>query len=120
MGQFEISRRAVLGGALGASILALPGCASMGGGFSLVDAIRRLLTLSSERAFARLVAPDGYWDDAVATMGLSNLLGTRGNVLSNILTFNKAQSRGFKWITVENLLTHGLHDRLAGCPYLKK
>lgn len=45
---------------------------------------------------------------------------TQESVLSNILTFNKAQSRGFKWITVENLLTHGLHDRLAGCPYLKK
>ncbi len=45
---------------------------------------------------------------------------TQESVLSNILTFNKAQERGFKWITVENLLTHGLHDRLAGCPYMKK
>lgn len=45
---------------------------------------------------------------------------TQESLLSNILTFNKAQSRGFKWVTVENLLTHGLRDRLADCPYLEK
>jgi len=93
MGQFELSRRTVLGGAVGAGLLTLPGCATMGGGFSLVDAIRRLLTLSSERAFARMVAPDGYWDNAVGTMGLADLLGTRGNVLSNILTSTVFKNR---------------------------
>ena len=45
---------------------------------------------------------------------------TQESLLSNILTFNKAQSRGFKWISVESLVTRGIHDRLANCPYLTK
>lgn len=45
---------------------------------------------------------------------------TQESLLSNILSFNKAQSRGFKWVTVETLISQGLQDRLAGCPYLKK
>jgi len=79
------SRRAVLGGMLGASALALPGCSSMGG-FSLVDAIRQLLFLSSSRAFARLTADGGYWDEGVDLLGLDNIFGSRGGVLASILT----------------------------------
>lgn len=45
---------------------------------------------------------------------------TQESLLSNILTFNKAQSRGFKWVTVETLISQGLQDRLADCPFLKK
>ena len=45
---------------------------------------------------------------------------TQESLLSNILTFNKAQSRGFKWVTVETLISQGLQERLADCPYLKK
>jgi len=71
---------------MGAAIITLPGCQTMGGEFSLTDAIRRLLLLSSERAFARLTAPDGYWDDAVARLGVSGVLGARGNTVANILT----------------------------------
>lgn len=79
-------RRSVLGGMLvGTAALALPACQSMPG-FSLTEAIRRLLLISSENAFARLTAPDGFWDDQVAKVGLSSLLGTRGDVLSRILT----------------------------------
>lgn len=82
---FAPSRRLFLGTAGAAALLALPGCQSMGG-FSFTEAIRRLLVLSSERAFARLTAPGGYWDDAIARVGFANLLGTRGDVLSRILT----------------------------------
>lgn len=81
-----VPRRTVLAGMLaGSAALALPACQSMPG-FSLTEAIRRLLMTSSENAFARLTAPDGFWDEQVARVGLSNLLGTRGDVLSNILT----------------------------------
>lgn len=81
-----ISRRNVLIGSMAsASLLALPGCESLGG-FSLVDAIRRILTLSSSRAFARLTGPDGYWDEAIGQLGLDSFLGSRGNVLAGILT----------------------------------
>ena len=65
--------------------LALPGCTSLGG-FGMVDAVQRILFLSSERAFARMLQGDGFWDQQVAQLGLGNLLGTRGDVLSRILT----------------------------------
>lgn len=78
-------RRFIAGMGASASLLALPACESLGG-FSLVDAIRRLLYLSSERAFMRLTAPGGFWDEQVASLGLENLLGSRGGVVSSILT----------------------------------
>ncbi len=81
------TRRSLLSGAAGAgALLLLPGCASMGGGFSLEEAVRRMLMLATENAFARLTAPGGYWDEQVARIGLGNMLGTRGDVLSRILT----------------------------------
>lgn len=45
---------------------------------------------------------------------------TQEALLSNIFAFGKAQSRGFKWITVEDLLGQGMRERLAECPYFKK
>lgn len=81
-----IGRRAILrGGAAMAAVLVLPACATYPR-FSLVEAVRRLLLLSSERAFQRLTAPDGYWDQQVARLGLANLLGTRGDAISRVLT----------------------------------
>ena len=54
------TRRNLLAGvAGGATLLLLPGCATTGGGF---------------------------WDEQVARIGLNNVLGTRGDVLSRILT----------------------------------
>jgi hypothetical protein len=79
------SRRAFLAGTSAAALLALPACSSMGG-ISFTEAIRRLLVLSSERAFARLTAPDGYWDNAVERIGLDRFLGARGDLLGRILT----------------------------------
>ena len=43
---------------------------------------------------------------------------TQKSFLSNVLSFDKAQGRGFKWISVEELLEQGLKERLADCPYL--
>ena len=82
----QVDRRRILGGGLvAAGALVLPGCSSYGG-FSLVDAVRRILYLSSERAFARLAGDGGYWDDAVGSLGLESFLGSRGGVLAGILT----------------------------------
>lgn len=78
-------RRAFIGGALAGSAVLVSGCASTGG-YSLTEAIRRLLYLSSERAFARLIAPGGFWDAQVARVGLGTIMGTRGDILSSILT----------------------------------
>ncbi|QWC56039.1 DUF4197 family protein [Erythrobacter sp. 3-20A1M] len=81
-------RRAFMGGAMTATGgLLLAGCAtSPFGRYGLTDAVRELLFLSSDRAFARLTAPGGFWDKQVATVGLDRLLGARGNVLASILT----------------------------------
>jgi hypothetical protein len=87
------SRRIFIAGVLAAgAALALPGCATTGV-VSFTEAIRRLLLLSSERAFARLAAPGGYWDQQVARIGLNGFFGNRGNVLANILTSTLFKSR---------------------------
>jgi hypothetical protein len=87
-------RRAFLAGSLATvGALALSGCATYGGGFSFTEAIRRLLLLSSERAFARLTAPGGFWDQQVAQIGLSRFFGNRGNVLGQILTSTLFKNR---------------------------
>ncbi|MDP4575787.1 DUF4197 domain-containing protein [Qipengyuania sp. G39] len=86
-------RRAFLGGlSLGGAALALPACTSLGG-FGLVDAVQRILFLSSERAFGRMLQSNGFWDEQVAQLGLNNLLGTRGDVLSRILTSTLFKNR---------------------------
>ncbi|MCP5396571.1 MAG: DUF4197 domain-containing protein [Sphingomonadaceae bacterium] len=79
------NRRAFLAGAAATAALALPGCTSMGG-ISFTEAIRRLLVLSSERAFVRLASDGGYWDGAIGKVGLGEMLGSRGDVLGRILT----------------------------------
>lgn len=90
---FIHTRRGLLGGiAASGAVLALSACNSMGG-FGLVDAVQRLLFLSSERAFARMLQPDGFWDQQVASLGLGNVLGARGDVLGRILTSSLFKSR---------------------------
>ena len=86
-------RRQMLGGLLaGGAVLTLPACATTHR-WSLVDAIRRLLFLSSMRAFDRLTADGGYWDTGIADLGLEGFLGNRGNILTQILTSNLFKNR---------------------------
>lgn len=69
----EITRRTLLAAAAASPIVTLAGCA--GGGFSLVDAIRELLSLSSQRAFASLMRENGFYDDALARVSVPEALG---------------------------------------------
>lgn len=85
-------RRAFMAGGIASGAILLSGCASTGG-YSLTEAIRRLLFLSSERAFARLVAPGGFWDQQVARIDFAGVLGSRGDVLSSILTSSLIRGR---------------------------
>jgi hypothetical protein len=88
-----VQRRAFLAGSLATvGALALPGCATTGA-FSFTEAIRRLLVLSSERAFVRLTSPGGFWDQQVGQIGLSRFFGNRGSVLGNILTSTLFKNR---------------------------
>ena len=43
---------------------------------------------------------------------------TQQSLMSNLLSFSKAESRGFKWITVENLVRQGIVEKIEECPYL--
>ncbi|SDP73738.1 hypothetical protein [Desulforhopalus singaporensis] len=49
----------------------------------------------------------------------TNFEETQESLLSNIFSFRKAQKRGFKWITVEELMEQGIDEKLQNCPYLK-
>ena len=81
----NFARRDMLAGVAITGLLALPGCASMERR-GYVNAVQRLLTLASRNAFARLTAPDGFWNSAVARIELPVLFGARGGILKGILT----------------------------------
>lgn len=84
-------RQILLAGAAGMT-LALPGCQTMPG-FSLTEAIRRLLTLASQNAFALLLQPGGFYDSSVARIALPERFG--GNSGVNIVSL-VLQSRSFR------------------------
>ncbi len=74
------NRRQLLAGGLGLSAVALlPGCAGIPG-FSMVDAIRELLTYSSQAAFARLVQPGGFYDTQVSRLDVPSRFNGGGVV----------------------------------------
>lgn len=89
-----VSRRSLLCSAACLPIFALPGCADTGR-FSLVDAIRRLLSLSAQRAFASLMRENGFYDDQLARISLPDALGgSRGtDVLTAVLASALFRSR---------------------------
>ncbi|WP_374531104.1 DUF4197 domain-containing protein [Novosphingobium sp.] len=79
------SRRAFLAGGGALAALSLAGCAT-GPRISLTEAIRRLLMLAADNAFARLTAPGGFWDRQVTRLDLPEVFDGRGAVLQQILT----------------------------------
>ncbi len=78
MKQQIISRRNMIGGTALVALLTLPGCATSLGSFGIDDAVRRLLTISSQRAFARLMQANGFYDNQVAQIDLPPQLGGAG------------------------------------------
>ncbi len=84
-------RRILLSGAAFVT-LALPGCQSLPS-FSLTEAIRRLLTLASQNAFALLLQPGGFYDSSVARIALPDRFGgDRGTGIVSLVL----QSRQFR------------------------
>jgi hypothetical protein len=89
-------------------MLGLPGCATRFGDVpDLEPAIRRLLTLSSQRAFARLLTDDGFFRDDLAriqpppqlggkavTAALAVALGTRAVQDRLLRVVNRAAGQG--------------------------
>lgn len=80
-----IARRSFIVGASATSLLALSGCQSMGG-FSMVEALKRLLTLSSQNAFSKLTAAGGFWDSSVARFDVPDLFTGSSGLLKSLLT----------------------------------
>jgi hypothetical protein len=76
-----LSRRSLIAAGCALPLLALPGCATrLGdlGGFGIENAIRRILTLSSQRAFARLLTDEGFFQDDLARVALPSQIGGAG------------------------------------------
>lgn len=78
-----VSRRAVLAGILATGAFGVAGCATVGKP-SYTRVIENLLMLSSQRAFARLTQPDGFWDSSVARINLPTLFGRPGSAAQKV------------------------------------
>ena len=92
------TRRALIGAGLTLPLLTLPGCAgTLGGlgGFGLEDAIRRLLTVSSQRAFSQLVQENGFFRDELTRIPLPQQFGGSAvtNALAGLLGVGVVQDR---------------------------
>jgi hypothetical protein len=87
-----INRRHMLLAWAASATLTLPGCATMPG-FSLTEAIRRLLTLASQNALALLMRPGGFYDSSVARIALPDRFG--GSAGTNIASL-VLQSKAFR------------------------
>ena len=72
-----IERRLFLGSGAAFMALALGGCQT-GLRYNLTQVVQRLLTLSSQRALARLMEPDGFYDSQIARIELPDTLGGNG------------------------------------------
>jgi hypothetical protein len=74
----KLSRRRLVAGGLALPLLALPGCATrLGNLANLEPAVRRLLALSAQRAFARLLVDEGFFRDDLARIQPPPQLGGR-------------------------------------------
>ena len=76
-------RRSVLSVGAAIGLLSLPGCSSLPG-LSLTEAIKRLLTVSSQNAFAQLLQPNGFFDSQVARIAVPDSLG--GSRVTSVAT----------------------------------
>lgn len=94
-----MERRQFLIGGSAVSLLALAGC-SQGLGFSLTEAIRRLLSLSSQRALARLMAPGGFYDSQIGRITLPDQMGGggTGSLLTRVLLSGVVRDRLLKQV----------------------
>ncbi|MDO7836797.1 DUF4197 domain-containing protein [Sphingobium sp. HBC34] len=76
------------------ALLPLAACATPMGRYTVEDAVRRLLELSSQRAFARLTEPGGFYDDQLTRIVPPDLGGGQGGaVLSALLRTNAVRNQ---------------------------
>lgn len=84
---------------VGIAILALSGCTSFPE-LSLTEAIRRLLTVSSQNAFAELMEPNGFFDSQIARISVPERLGgvRATNIATAVLGAKPIQERLLKQV----------------------
>ncbi|WP_420144834.1 DUF4197 domain-containing protein [Sphingobium sp.] len=76
------------------ALLPLAACATPMGRYTVEDAVRRLLELSSQRAFARLTEPGGFYDDQLTRIAPPDLGGGKGGaILSALLRTNAVRNQ---------------------------
>jgi len=56
--------------------------------------------------------------DTGRNLCMMNFSETQSSLMENIFSYGKARSRGFKWITVQELAQQGLQEKMMECPYL--
>ncbi|VXC90296.1 DUF4197 family protein [Sphingomonas sp. AX6] len=84
--QVRLDRRRLMAFAAIAPIIGLSACATPMGGYTLDEGVRRLMIVSSQRAFQRLIQPGGFYDDQLTRIEIPDFEGDRsGAVLSAIL-----------------------------------
>jgi hypothetical protein len=76
-----VIRRGMLAALVTLPFLALGGCATNMGQYRLEEGVRRLLQLSTERAFARLTQPGGFYDDKLTRIPVPDLVGAEGGAI---------------------------------------
>ena len=88
-----LNRRDILSYAMIGGLMTLSGCASLPG-LSLTDTLRRLMTLSSQRAFAQLIEPGGFYDDQLTRIALPDQFGggAGSSLLSTVLSSGKVRT----------------------------
>lgn len=90
-GYLPFGRREFIAGALAAGLLALPGMSLAQAVAAAApdpqgnDVLRRLLANATQRAFARLAQPDGFWKSGVARFNLPVLFTRTGNNPKGVL-----------------------------------
>lgn len=76
------------------ALMPLAACATPLGRYGFADAVHRLLQLSTERAFARLTEPGGFYDDQLTRITPPELSGNRaGAVLGALLRTRAVRDR---------------------------
>ena len=96
-----LSRRHAIVGAAAIPLLALPGCTTLGDleGFGIENALRRLMTVSSQRAFANLLTENGFFSDDLARVPLPPQLAETGSIVSALLRSAAVQSQLLRVMT---------------------
>ena len=91
----SLTRRSLIGAGLAMPLLGLAACVGGPLGLDHAAAIRRLLTLSSQRAFARLLAENGFFETEVARVTLPPELGGNGptSLLAALIRTETVQRR---------------------------